>query len=107
MSERAEPEREAPSEVSEATTARAGVLRALRDLELGERDAMERLHDALCRFVAAQRSAGRTCGEVVAEVRGIVGEPATPQGARKIPSVAREALAELTLRWCEEEYART
>lgn len=107
MSEQTELEREARSEAVDESDVRAGVMQALRDLELGERDAMERLHDMLNQFVAVRRSAGRTCQEAAAEVREIIAQPATPQGARKIPPVAREALAELTERWCEEEFART
>ena len=106
MSEQADSERTTRGEMPEATTARAGVVQALRDFELGERDSMERLHDALCRFVATLRGAGKSCDAVVADVRSLIATPATAEGASKLPAIAREALAELTLRWCEEEYAR-
>lgn len=107
MSEQAERERSNPGEPSEAGTARARVVETLRAFELGERDSLDSLYEALCRLVAVLRRAGRTREDVIAEVRNVVTAPATPQGARKVPEIAREALAELTVRWCEEEYART
>ena len=107
MSEHAESTSEPRSEASDVTVARAAVVQALVRLELGERDSMEALHRTLCDFVRLQRKAGRACDEVVADVRGIVTKPVTAAGATKVPAVAREALVELTLRWCAEEYART
>jgi hypothetical protein len=99
----ADRERAAPNE---AAAARAGLLHALRDLESGERDSMERLHSALCELVGTLRSAGRSAEEVQEEIRGMVSEPATPDGSFRVPAIARAALVELSLQWCAEEYGR-
>jgi len=107
MSEHTESATEPRQEESETTVARAAVVQALRNLELGERDSMEALHRTLCELVRVLRQAGRSCDEVVADVRSIIARPITPEGERKVPVIAREALVELTLRWCAEEYSRT
>jgi|SRR6185503_3741987 len=99
----ADRERAAPPE---AAAARAGLVRALQDLESGERDSMEQLHRALCTLVGALRSAGRSAEEVQEEIRAIVSEPATPEGNFRVPAIARTALVELSLQWCAEEYGR-
>lgn len=106
MAEHAEPTREPRAEASEVTVARAALVQALRGLELGERDSMEQLHRTLCDFVGVMRKAGRSCDDVVGDVRALVTKPVTEAGARKVPPIAREALVELSLRWCADEYAR-
>jgi hypothetical protein len=99
----ADRERAAPNE---AAAARAGLVHALKDLESGERDSMERLHGALCELVGTLRRAGRSADEVQQEIRAIVSEPATPEGNFRVPAIARAALVELSLQWCAEEYGR-
>jgi hypothetical protein len=106
MSEHTQRTSEGAGETSETAVARAGVVRALGDLECGTRDALEALHVALCRLVAVLRRTGRSCEEIVADIRDIAMQPVTPDGANKIPRLAREALADLTTRWCEDEYGR-
>ena len=99
----ADQERAAPNE---AAAARAGLLHALRDLESGERDSMDRLHTALCGLVGTLRRAGRSADEVQEEIRQVVSQPATPEGNYNVPAIARAALVELSLQWCAEEYGR-
>ena len=107
MSEQAEPPSQSRGDPSEVAVARDAVVQALRGLELGERDSMEGLHRALCDLVGALRRAGRSCDDVVADVRSIISTPVTAVGATKVPALAREALVELTLRWCADEYGQT
>ena len=104
MNEGMAPERRPGEGGAELAAARAAVVQALRDLERGERDSMEGLRLALCRVVRALRSNGMASDEIMAEMRDLVTRPVTPQGHR-VPPIAREALVELTLRWCAEEYA--
>jgi hypothetical protein len=86
--------------------ARAALVQALARVERGERDGLEELHKASCAFVAALRKEGATKEQILDEVRQVAASPVTPEGASKIPPIAREALAELTLRWCTDEYGR-
>jgi hypothetical protein len=39
-------------------------------------------------------------------VRTLVTTPASPEGAISLTPIVRDALAELTLEWCEAEYNR-
>ena len=80
---------------------------ALEAFERGERDTIEALRLALCRYVHALRAAGTAVEDVLSEMRELVTRPQTPHGATKVPPIAREALAELTLRWCSDEYERS
>ncbi|HEY2378470.1 MAG TPA: hypothetical protein VGH98_20995 [Gemmatimonadaceae bacterium] len=79
---------------------------ALAHLEQGQRDAMEELRVALCEYVGALRHSGVSRDETLASIRALVTVPATPEGTLALTPVVREALAELTLRWCETEYDR-
>lgn len=104
MSEQSRTVGQEKAETSEAAQARVGVVQALRDLEQGERDSMERLHSALCALVTALRRAGRSAQEVLDDIREIIAQP--QEGARSLPPITREALVELSLQWCAEEYRR-
>ena len=86
------------------TATGASVQHALAALERGERDALESVQAALCAHVNALRVAGFSRNDVLEEVRKLVTTPATDAGSRAMPVLAREALADLSLRWCAEEY---
>ena len=86
--------------------ARGRVKTALSHLEQGHRDAMEELRVELCSYVGLLQKAGLSREAALANVRTLIAEPATPDGAHALTPVVRDALAELTLQWCEEEYAR-
>src|SRR5213080_2469898 len=88
------------------TAARGRVQTALANLEQGHRDAMEELRVELCAYVGHLREDGLTREEALDNVRSLIAAPATPDGALTLTPVVRDALAELTLQWCEEEYAR-
>ena len=86
--------------------AREQALTALGNLEHGHRDAMEELRVALCAYVGILRRSGSSREETMATIRSLITSPATPAGALALTPVVREALAELTLQWCEAEYDR-
>ena len=86
--------------------ARNRVVTALGHLEHGHRDAMEELRVELCAYVGRLRHDGVTREAALENVRLLIAQPATPDGALALTPVVRDALAELTLQWCAEEYAR-
>jgi hypothetical protein len=87
-------------------TTRAEVVSAIARLEHSERNALEELRGTLCRFIAALRAGGASYESAVDIVRGVAAAPATPDGARTLHPSAREALVELSIHWCGEEYER-
>jgi hypothetical protein len=76
-------------------------------VERGERNALERLREALCGFVGALRGEGVSRDEVIEIVRTLVATPTTPDATFALLGPAREALVELSVHWCAEEYERT
>lgn len=93
-------------EPSLTEAAREQARTALAHLERGHRDAMDELREALCRYVGALRKDGLTREATLAAVRAFVATPATPDGALALTPIVRDALAELTVQWCEAEYDR-
>jgi hypothetical protein len=81
-------------------------LATLHALETGARYSIEALHNALCAYVRVRRRDGDTVEAVLAQVRELVIQPVTPEGATRISPLAREALIDLSLRWCADEFAR-
>ena len=79
---------------------------ALGRVEDGQRDAMDDLREALCGYVGALRREGCTREATLAAVRTLIATPVTPDGALALTRIVRDALAELTLQWCEAEYDR-
>lgn len=86
--------------------ARADVVNALARVEEGQRDAMEELRASLCVYVSALRKEGLSREATLAGVRSLIATPATPGGGAALTPIVRQALAELTLQWCEAEYNR-
>ena len=86
-----------------AHAARERAASALGRLEHGQRDAMEELREALCGYVGALRQEGWTREATLATVRTLVATPVTPDGAIALTPIVRDALAELTLEWCQAE----
>src|SRR5881394_1794186 len=93
-------------ERSPTQAARSRVVAALAHLEHGQRDAMEELRVELCAYVGHLRRDGLSREAALSNVRSLIAQPATPDGALALTPVVREALAELTVQWCAEEYAR-
>ncbi len=91
---------------SKLTEARRGVALALASVELGERNALEGLRQALCSFVVALREGGGSKEDAIAAVKALMAEPATLGGATTLLPPAREALVELSTYWCAQEYAK-
>jgi hypothetical protein len=85
---------------------RARVVAAMARVEQGQRDAMEELQASLCAYVSALREAGVSREATLADIRALMAEPATPEGSISLTPIVRQALAELTLQWCESEYNR-
>ena len=96
------PEREPPATAG----ARELATSALGRVEDGQRDAMDELREALCGYVGALRREGWTREATLAAVRTLIATPVTPDGALALTRIVRDALAELTLQWCEAEYDR-
>jgi hypothetical protein len=92
------------SPLTEAARERAAS--ALGRLEHGQRDAMDELREALCSYVGALRHEGWTREATLATVRTLIATPVTPDGAIALTAIVRDALAELTLEWCQAEYDR-
>ena len=95
----------APSQGEEGGP-RARALSALANLEHGHRDAMEELRVAICEYVGTLRRQGSSRDETLATIRVLIATPATPEGGVALTPIVRDALAELTLQWCEAEYDR-
>ena len=84
---------------------RSNVVQALGRLEHSERDAVEGLRMAICAFVGSLRSDGATQEQVVEAVRTLVATPATADGAINLAPAVREALVELAIHWCTDEWS--
>jgi hypothetical protein len=96
-----------PTGESPATNAaRQRATSALGRLEHGQRDAMDELREALCGFVGALRHEGWTREATLATVRTLIAMPVNHDGADALTPIVRDALAELTLEWCQAEYDR-
>jgi hypothetical protein len=89
-----------------AHAARERATSALGRLEHGQRDAMDELREALCGYVGALRQEGWTREATLATVRTLIATPVNPDGAIALTPIVRDALAELTLEWCQAEYDR-
>jgi hypothetical protein len=79
---------------------------ALARVEEGQRDAMEDLRAALCSYVGVLRHEGLSREATLAGVKALIATPATRDGEVALTPIVRQALAELTLQWCEAEYGR-
>ena len=97
----------AQSTAPELAEARANVVEALGKMERGERNALDALRDVLCGFVAALKAEGATRDQAIEAVRRLISEPASSDGAFRLLPPAREALIELSMHWCGEEFGRT
>jgi len=93
-------------ESSQGAIARSQVIAALGRVEEGQRDAMDDLRVALCTYVGTLRRDGLSREATLAGIRALIAAPATPVGGVSLTPVVRQALAELTLQWCEAEYSR-
>ena len=96
----------AQSTAPDLAEARASVIDALGKMERGERNALDSLRDVLCSFVTALKAEGATRDQAVEAVRRLISEPATSEGAFRLLPPAREALIELSVHWCAEEFGR-
>ena len=91
------------STAPEVAEARENVVAALARMERGERNALDGLREALCTFVGVMKSEGASREQAVEAVRQVISEPATADAFRLV-APAREALIELSLHWCAEEF---
>ncbi len=106
MSEQPEQARADGETVRRRENARAEVVRALGVLERSERNGLEELRQSLCAFIAALRAGSVPRDEAITIVRTLIETPVTPEGRFALLPQAREALLELSMQWCAEEYTR-
>jgi hypothetical protein len=90
----------------DANGAREEVVRALGRLEQGERNALEGVRLALCPLIAALRADGMSFDSIVETVRALISKPTTPEAEFGLHPAAREALVELSVQWCANEYGQ-
>jgi hypothetical protein len=102
------PERDqrGPSTLPELAEARANVVDALGKMERGERNSLDILRSVLCTYVTTLKAEGASREQAIEAVRKVISEPTTPDGAFRLLAPAREALIELSVHWCGEEYGR-
>ena len=84
--------------------ARAAVAGALARLEQGERNALDGLRDAICAYVLALRTGGTSREDAIEAVRSVMAQPSGSGDERSILPPAREALVELSMHWCADQY---
>ena len=96
----------AMNESDQGQQARESVAQALERVERGERNALAELREALCGYVGTLRKQGLTRELTVDTVRTLVRTPRTEEGTFGLLPTAREALVELSVQWCAEEYDR-
>jgi hypothetical protein len=101
-----QPQPQTTHKLFDVKDARDEVVRALGRLEQGERDALEEVRLALCPLIAALRADGKSYDSIVESVRALVSSPTTPEGEFGLHPAAREALVELSVQWCANEYGR-
>lgn len=77
---------------------------ALGRMERGERNSLDPLRDVLCTFVSALKSEGASRDQAIEAVRRVISGPATSDGAFRLLAPAREALIELSIYWCGEDF---
>jgi hypothetical protein len=94
------------SESREVQEARRRVTGALECLERSERDALDELQHAVCRYVTVLRDAGVSAARTTELVTTLINSPATQDSALAMIPAVRAALVELAVGWCVSEYAR-
>lgn len=87
----------------QASDARLLALDALRAVEEGERDSLDRLRTALCSYLTALRAAGLPRNEALERIRAVIAAPVSEDPGWLLPA-AREALMDLAMHWCTEQY---
>jgi hypothetical protein len=95
-----------PSTAPDVAEAREKVVGALRSMERGERNSLDGMREALCAFVTALKTDGATREQAIEAVRDVISQPASEDGGFRLLPPAREALVELSLYWCTEEFGR-
>lgn len=95
-----------PATALEIAEARENVVDALGRMERGERNSLDMLREVLCVFVTALRAEGATRDQAMEAVRRVISEPTSAEGAFRLLPPAREALVELAVYWCGEEFGR-
>jgi hypothetical protein len=93
-----------PGTAAASAEMRAKVVRALTAMERGERNALDALRDTLCSFVGALKAEGASREQAVEAVREVISEPTSSDGEFRLLPPAREALIELSIYWCAEEF---
>ena len=87
----------------QTSDARALAVDALRAVEEGERDSLDRLRAAICTYLSALRAEGLPKADALERVREVIGTPASSNPGWLLPA-ARDALVDLAMHWCTEAY---
>ena len=90
----------------EIADARESVIEALGRMERGERNSLDALRDVLCVYVTTLKAEGASRAQAIEAVRRVIAEPTSVEGAFRLLPPAREALVELAMHWCGEEFGR-
>ena len=85
------------------TAARARAVDALRAVEEGQRDSLDRLRTAICTYLSALKSEGVPGPEALERVREVIATPGSADPGWLLPA-AREALMDLAMHWCKEQH---
>jgi hypothetical protein len=98
---------EPDASVAQRTTAEArdGAVEALKYVERGERNSLDRLRDAMCTYLSALKAEGISRDDALERIRSLIATPASGDPTWLLPA-AREALMDLAMHWCTEEYLR-
>jgi len=97
------PGSDSPSLTRSTAEAREAAREALALVERGERNSLDRLRDAVCSYVAALHAEGLGKEEALEKVRLLIASPTSSEDTWLLP-VAREALTDLAMHWCTQQY---
>lgn len=78
----------------------------LARVERGERNALEDFRRAICDLVARLRREGVPRAQVIEMVSRLSATATSPDTHFQLTAAAREALVQLSLEWCAEEYGK-
>ena len=83
---------------------RLAAVHALRAVEEGQRDSLDALRSAICNYLTALRAEGLDKADALERIRSLIAEPASKDPGWLLPA-AREALMDLAMYWCTEQFA--
>jgi len=76
---------------------------ALALVERGERNSLDRLRDTVCGYLTALRAEGVQKDEALERIRVLISNAPSRDETWLLPA-AREALTDLAMHWCTQQY---